>query len=246
MKANETTKRAATQRRTTTTKPNPTGPDERMLTALADGWTISSTTFAELFNEVETLMLKLAVEPDVYVILSVKGSNRFVQALIDNDNEPGSLCCETVDDAFLGTPETGPRHTPAQIAALIRDKWIAPSGTEGDTPNWHRVIRPGTMGAAALASQLLVSTLIDVHGVGDPSQLEVTIGPRDRPEADVAADESAFFYKVLHTLELDRSYSLTQLTALGFTASEALSLSTEFDWGGQPHPPIVVNGNNVY
>ena len=163
-----------------TTSALSTGAAEQMRNPLAQGWRIMSTSLAELFVEVEMVMWKLLLEPDVYVIFHAREfGNRFVQAVIDDDEEPG-IWCETVADTFLGTPEHGPPMSPTELAALLRDGWLPPSGSPDDTPNWHRLIPADMPGAPALASQLLVSALIDVHNVAYPDQITVSVGARSR------------------------------------------------------------------
>jgi hypothetical protein len=69
--------------------------------------------------------------------------------------------------------------------ALLRDRWESPNLARGTTPawsdpapNWRRHMPLDTPGAMALASQLLVSTLIDVHGVRNPAEISVSVLPR--------------------------------------------------------------------
>lgn len=148
--------------------------DDTIPEPFSKGWTIRSSTLGELFVEIEMILWKLLLEPDVYVIFKLEG-NRFVQAFMNREGR--GLWCETVADRFLGHDCTGPRYNVDQLASLVRNRWMSPQVDSDETPNWYRALPLDTMGLPALASQLLVSTLIDFHGLRHPDELTVIVGP---------------------------------------------------------------------
>jgi hypothetical protein len=144
-------------------------PPEFRLRLDEEGWEPSARTLGELFTELAGVLQRMIEEDHVFAVLSRCGrGNRYVQVMVCE----GQVRLESVSDHWLmGHPLRGrwplEEH---QIEALLRDRW-----EPGEESNWSRTFGRWERGVAEMASHLLVTALVDVHGLLDPSELEVYI-----------------------------------------------------------------------
>ena len=127
-----------------------------------DVWSVS---FDELRLELAGLLANMVADHRTFLIAACEGrTNRFVQALtFDAD-----LHVESVEDQFLPDDEQLTDTEGARLAAL---GWEPPSADAGRV-NWQvRCDEPVDVHAVA---DLLLATLIDVHGLTTPLDLALT------------------------------------------------------------------------
>jgi hypothetical protein len=123
-----------------------------------------SVTFDELRFELTGLLANMLVDHRTYLILAnAECENRFVQSLTFDRG----LHVESVGDHFLSGDE---KLTDTEKARLEALGWSHP---DGEPPNWHRSWDE-SVNVHAVAD-LLVDTLVDVHGLDDPGALDLTI-----------------------------------------------------------------------
>jgi len=125
-----------------------------------------SVTLDELRLEMAGLLANMLVDHRTYLIAAHAGrANRFVQALtFDAD-----LHVESVEDQFLPDDE---QLTEAEVQRLRELGWLAPDAA-ARLVNWRVDFEPPVDVHAA--ADLLVSTLVDVHGLDSPLDLHLTI-----------------------------------------------------------------------
>jgi hypothetical protein len=131
-----------------------------------------STTIDELRLEVAGLLANVVLDRRTTICIAHTGrTNRFVQAL----SFDRGLWIETVSNAFL---DEGEQLTDRDHERLHALGWSEPTGTEPH-PNWFR--QSDDEVDLVTAADLLVDTLVEVHGVTTPDDLAVTTAPTVDP-----------------------------------------------------------------
>ena len=123
----------------------------------------------------EKLATALAsLEEDEFLILVLKGTNRFVQFSAQGDN---GMRAETTSNAYLSGSQ---RLDDSQIAALLALGWYSPTGSpdEAATPDLDPCGSPNYFGHIVApvpfkeVAEWAVKTLTEVLGAQDPGCLE--------------------------------------------------------------------------
>jgi hypothetical protein len=121
---------------------------------------LRSPTVDELPLELAGLLAHALVEHRTFFIIeNTEYANRYVQTLTYDRG----VLVESVSDQFLGDQPL----MPTDRARLEGLGWLPPA--PDGAPNWYRKLREPVDVIAA--GQLLVRTLIDVHGLTDPAYL---------------------------------------------------------------------------
>jgi hypothetical protein len=104
-----------------------------------------------------------------YFVIEVPARHRYVQGLIRAGED---LSLESVSNASLGT--CCPVHCldTEQERALAKLGWQTPDAA---SPNWYRSLNT-QRDPTALAAEILVRTLAEIHGVRERSRLNIVIG----------------------------------------------------------------------
>lgn len=136
-------------------------------TLAAEAPDLWSVTIPELLVELTGLLANLVLDHRSLLILEhTDRDNRYVQALCDH----GDLLVESVGSQFLTTD----RLTPHDIDQLHELGWEPPGPMGEAPPNWHRLCdAPADVHAAA---EQLVHTLLQMHGLTDPTRLALEVG----------------------------------------------------------------------
>jgi hypothetical protein len=123
-----------------------------------------SVTLEEFRLELIGLLAHMMADRRTFMVLTHTGrSNRFVQVLTYDDN----LYLESVADEFLDEePLTADDHR-----RLLDLGWDPPA--ENATPNWHH--RADEPVDVVVAADLLIRTLVEVHGLETPTELEIEV-----------------------------------------------------------------------
>jgi hypothetical protein len=123
-----------------------------------------AVTLDELRFELAGVLANMLVDHRTYLILAnAERENRFVQSLTFDRG----LHVESVGDHFLSGDEKLTDNEKARLATL---GWSSP---DGEPPNWYRDWDE-SVNVHAVAD-LLIDTLVDVHGLDDPGALDLTV-----------------------------------------------------------------------
>jgi hypothetical protein len=124
---------------------------------------VSTISWEELTGQLAERLPRLEVDD---VVILVAPGNRYTQLVQLKDK----LALDAVSNSFL--PPEG-QLTADQERQLESKGWQPPEGAFRQLW-WHEVTKwPLHSRDAAVVAELMVSTLRDVHGVADPSEIEV-------------------------------------------------------------------------
>ena len=135
-----------------------------------------SVTVEELRMELAGILANLLVDRRTYLTLEFRSrQSRYVQAITFDQG----LHAETVADAFLADDE---QLTVVDHQRLLGWGWVQPEPDEEGSPNWYcDWDDPVDVHDAA---DLLVRTLVEVHGLDTPTDLALGVGESVDPFGD--------------------------------------------------------------
>lgn len=129
-----------------------------------DGVEVWSTGLDTLPLEIAGLVANLLADHRNFLILAI-GEGRFVQCITYETR----LWCESIGDEFVDAP-----LPEEERARLVELGWTPEQGDpESPSPNWSKGFDPPV--AIGDAATLLARTLIDVHGLESPAELEIEV-----------------------------------------------------------------------
>jgi hypothetical protein len=121
-----------------------------------------------LFEQVRDHIERCLEHRRCFFVLEFEPAHRYVQGLVGD-----GLVLESVSNPSLG-PACGAEHglSADDQRALVKMGWTPP---DEDSPNWYRVLDCDWHAPAALASEVLVRTLTEVHRAR-PSDVRLWFG----------------------------------------------------------------------
>lgn len=143
---------------------------------------LTARTVPDLLLQLRDVIADCLRHGECFFIVESEAAHRYVQGLVDGD----ALHLESVSNESLGracAAEHGLSR--ADEAALLRLGWRAPAGES--LPNWHRSLDVGVHYPAALATELLVRTLVEVHRT-EPAGLALSVAHAGRAPGRHAVD----------------------------------------------------------
>lgn len=130
---------------------------------------LRSVTWASAMHEIESILSWVITHGGVYVTFEVRSrQNRYVQARSTDD---GRVFIETTGDAFT----TEEPYDIAELGSLLQLGW-RPETLRDDTPNWWREADPRWFYAQPMMAELMVRTLVEIHGANGPADIGIVHG----------------------------------------------------------------------
>lgn len=130
---------------------------------------LRSFTWAAAMREIESILSWVITNDGVYVIFVVQSrANRYVQA---RGNDEHGLFIESTGDVFTEDES----YDVADLIHLLRLGW-RPELLSDETPNWWRESDPRWFYAQPMMAELLVRTIVEIHGATGPADVNVIHG----------------------------------------------------------------------
>ena len=135
----------------------------------APGTKLAAFTWAHAMREIESILSWIITNEGSYVIFEIGSrTNRYVQA---RGTEDGRVFIETTGDEFTGKEP----YEVNDLVHMVRLGW-RPSSIGEETPNWWREADPRWPYAQPMMAEVLVRTMIEVHGASSPSDIVIKSG----------------------------------------------------------------------
>jgi len=130
--------------------------------------TLTATSPLALFEELRGVVERCLAHGDCFFIVESEVVHRYVQGLVDDDG----LVLESVSNTSLGN-ECATEHglSAEDQRHLARLGWAPP---DERNPNWFRHLDADAHHPAALAAEILVRTLLEVHRA-EPPDLDLIV-----------------------------------------------------------------------